>query len=82
MCTVSMIYDYGRQRIPVDYWTPTTWPWFKQLVKEAEVFDVKTGQPDCVDPAKEEWANQIEERLRRLEGAEPVPAGQPDWEIG
>lgn len=81
MCTVSMLYDYGRNRFPNDYWTPVTWPYFTELVKQAEDFDKKTDQPDCVDPAKEEWAKQVEERLRRLE-SEPLPAGQPDWEVG
>lgn len=80
MCTVSMVYQYGMERIPPQQWTPVTWPWFQQLVKQAEIFDEKTGQPDCVDPAKEEWARGIEERLRKLEEAASAGAEQPMWE--
>lgn len=69
MCTVSMIYDYGRMRIPEANWNSTTWPVFKELVKQAEVFDTKLDQPDCEDPEKAAWMKRIEERLEKLEAA-------------
>lgn len=69
MCTVSVITDYGMQRFPQEYWTPQTWPTFKQLVKEAEVFDKATDQADCVDPEKDAWMKVIEARIEKLEAA-------------
>ena len=81
MCTYSVISDYGRTRYPMDYWTPTTWPPFSDLLEQARRTDEATEQPDCEDPAKTEWIEKVEERLRRLEN-EPIATGQPDWEIG
>lgn len=69
MCTVSMIYDYGRQRIPDNVWTAPILHEFKGLVKKAEEFDTAAGQPDCVDPEKEAWMKAIEERIEKLEAA-------------
>lgn len=69
MCTVSVITDYGRNRIPYEYWTAKTWPPFRELVKAAEEFDKVTDQPDCIDPIKAEWMQSIEERIQKLEAA-------------
>lgn len=83
MCTYSVIADYGRNRYPLDYWNQQNWPYFKDLLNQAEKTDKATGQPDCEDPAKTAWINQVEDRLRRLEQqSEPAVVGQPDWEIG
>lgn len=68
MCTVSAVLQYG-QRYRDDYWTQQNWPPFTALVKQAEEFDKITGQPDCVDPAKEAWMKRIEQRLEQIERA-------------
>lgn len=69
MCSVSAVTGYG-MRMPDDFWNQQTWPPFKDLVREAEIFDKITKQPDCIDPEKDEWMKRIEERLEKLEAAE------------
>jgi predicted alpha/beta hydrolase family esterase len=68
MCTVSVVTGYG-MNIPDHKWTTQTWPPFKQLVEQAVKFDKIADQPDCIDPAKDEWMKRIEERITRLEAA-------------
>jgi hypothetical protein len=78
MCSVSMIYDYGRQVWPTPTVTPPPvvinppptyeqWQAFLELVEKARQFDEITGQADCEDPEKAEWAKGIEDRLKALE---------------
>lgn len=67
MCVVSAIFDYGRQRIPMDQWTPDAFDQFKKVVKAAERFDEAAGQPDCEDLAKAAWMREVERRLKALE---------------
>jgi hypothetical protein len=38
---------------------------FKKLIEAAKEFDESTGQPDCIDPKKEEWLNKVEERIKQ-----------------
>jgi hypothetical protein len=66
MCSVSAVTGYG-MGIPDHLWTPQTWPPFKQLVEKAVEFDKVAEQPDCIDPAKDEWMKRIEERITKLE---------------
>jgi hypothetical protein len=68
MCTVSAIMDYGQYRIPLQQWTPDSWADFKEIIRRLDALDKKLDQPDCVDPAKQRWMQEVEERLRRLEG--------------
>ncbi len=67
MCTVSALFDYGRQRIPANEWTPDSFSMFKDIIRRLEQLDQKLNQPDCHDPTKAEWMKAIEERLRKLE---------------
>lgn len=67
MCYVSVILDYGRNRIPINQWDRQSFDQFQRVVKEAEVLDATTGQPDCEDPEKAQWMREVEERLRALE---------------
>lgn len=66
MCSVSAITEYG-MRMPDNMWNQQNWPPFKQVVEKAIEFDKIADQPDCIDPAKEEWMKRIEERIQRLE---------------
>ena len=83
MCSVSVIFDYYRDRTvphpwpplnvtnapaPID-WTPETWKMLKEVIERLKVLDAKTGQPDCEDPAKAAWMREVEERLAKLESA-------------
>lgn len=67
MCVVSMVHDWGRTTIPLDEWDVKKWNKLKDLIKKAEEIDKATGQPDCVDPEKERWAREMEERMKRIE---------------
>lgn len=66
MCVVSYINTYGQQ-LPIEQWTQITWREYQELLRKAAEWDKLSGQPDCVDPAKEVWQKKIEERLAALE---------------
>lgn len=65
MCALSMVYDYGN-RFPIDYWNADTAAAMKRLIDEAKRFDETTGQPDCEDPSKAEFLEQIDALLERV----------------
>lgn len=67
MCTISVIFDYGRERIGVERWTPETFDQFKKILEEAAKLDTVLGEPDCEDPKKAEWMKEVERRLDALE---------------
>jgi hypothetical protein len=67
MCMVSMVTEYGRDRIDVIKWTPDTFSEYQEIIRRLEALDEKLGQPDCEDPAKTEWMREVEERLAKLE---------------
>lgn len=69
MCVVSMVYLAGAQIPPAD-WTWPAWVDFQALLQRAQDLDRKLGQPECHDPDKAAWTQEIEERLE----AEPL-----DW---
>lgn len=67
MCMMSMIIDYGR-KVPSDAWDQGSWDRFTQVIlPEVEKLDEELGEPDCVDPGKAEWMEQMEERMQKLE---------------
>jgi hypothetical protein len=68
MCIVSAVMDYGRERIPVQQWTPETFGQFQQILIELQKLDAKLSQPDCEDPEKAKWMREVEGRLAKLEG--------------
>lgn len=72
MCAVSAMMDYGRTHIAVDQWDRPTFNEFKEVIARLEALDKKLDQPHCDDPAKSVWMQQIEARLRRLEGDDAV----------
>lgn len=67
MCAVSAMYDYGRTMIPLQDWTRPAFNEFQEILKRIEALDKKLGQPDCEDPTKAAWMQQVEERLAALE---------------
>ena len=53
------------------------WEFFQKAMDAAKEFDKATGQPDCVDPEKDKWRKEVEERLEALEkdsGTQPKTA--------
>lgn len=66
MCSVSVISDYfGKQ--PITMWDRPTFNEYKEILDRLEKLDKKLDQPDCVDPAKEAWMREVENRLKVLE---------------
>lgn len=66
MCVVSNISDYGRQ-IQWEEWNPTKYRDFSDLIEKAKQFDKAHGQPDCVDPEKQKFLDELDKRFKRLE---------------
>ena len=80
MCMVSVIYDYGRDRVPRDEWTRDSFGEYRKLIEMVEALDRKLDQTECHDPLKAKWMEEVEERLRKLEFAEPkasIAHGRP-----
>lgn len=68
MCAVSMIHDQFHQ-YPKEWWDNDKLDLFKELVKKMEEYDKRIGQPDCVDPVKEQHIREVEEYLRKLKAS-------------
>lgn len=62
MCVVSVITEYGRDRMSAP-WTPEQLQAFKVLIEQAQKFDKLTDQPNCEDPAKAVWIAGVEESV-------------------
>jgi len=41
---------------------------FRDLLEQAKKIDKVTGQPDCEDPEKTDWMEEMEKRVSALEG--------------
>lgn len=67
MCAMCVMMDYGRQRVPRDVWRPDSWREFKDILRRIDRLDEQLGEPECHDPAKARWMDEIEERVRKLE---------------
>lgn len=59
MCMVSMVSDYGQNRIPYQQWTGPSWQEYQSLLEKARKFDQMMGQADCVDPNKDAWQQKM-----------------------
>lgn len=71
MCMVSMVSDYARQRVPMQTWleNPTAIQDLKKIIGLLEKIDKKLGQPDCVDPEKEQFIKDLEEHIKQYKDA-------------
>lgn len=67
MCVISVVFDYGRERIPSEQWTQEAYDQFKKILEEAAKLDTVLGEPNCEDPKKAEWMKEVERRLDALE---------------
>jgi hypothetical protein len=56
-----MIYDYGKNN-HVE-WTPDVHKQFLQLLEAAKLFDQVAGQPDCEDPSKAKWLQEVKTQV-------------------
>jgi hypothetical protein len=67
MCVVSMVHDYMRENVQPQSWTYESFNEFKKLLELLDRLDNLLGQPDCVDPEKTKYMEEIEARLKKLE---------------
>lgn len=59
MCVLSVIMEYGRDRIPSNEWTAEKFEAFRKLIEQAKMADVVLEQPHCEDPGKAEWFEAV-----------------------
>lgn len=59
MCVLSVIMEYGRDRIGADEWTPEKLEAFRKLIEQAKIADIVLDQPHCEDPGKAEWFEAV-----------------------
>jgi len=62
MCSVSVIYDMFAP-LPDSWYTQERIDLFRRMVKDARLFDLEAGQPDCEDPEKA----KVEDRIKKIE---------------
>lgn len=74
MCIVSMVVGHFQDQYP----SPSLFPQqlyhdYWELKRKAELYDKMMQQPDCPDPAKVKWANELEQFMREKYGLVPKP---------
>jgi len=72
MCASSVVSDYAMRLGPVPQWPAQDLRPFVDWYRKAQEFDRKTGQRDCVDPAKDVLLKQILDRLEAIESRLPA----------
>lgn len=60
---MSVIYEYGRDRVAPMDWDRSKLAVFEELLTQAAIYDSISGQPDCVDPAKSSWLEEVRNRV-------------------
>ena len=66
MCMVSAVTGYG-QTIPYERWDNRSFDLLREILEKVEELDKRLDQPDCEDPAKSAWMEEVERRLKTLE---------------
>lgn len=63
---VSMVHDYAKNKIDWDKWTqnPSAVDDLKKIIKMLEKIDRKLGEPDCVDPEKAKFMDELEKLIK------------------
>lgn len=73
MCSVSMITGHFREQWPqYERFPPQQYPRYQELLRKAKLYDEMMKQPDCPDPAKQEWNERLEKFMRERYGLEPA----------
>ena len=62
MCAVSGVLQWGLSQ-PPGIWNPVSLHEFGKLYEQAKDFDEKTGQPDCEDPIKAAWYEEMKRKM-------------------
>lgn len=67
MCTVSAVSGAFQHYVPQKPWAAVDIQDIKKIIALCEKIDRRLGEPDCIDPDKDEWMKSMEARLRALE---------------
>lgn len=59
--------DYASGRFPQALWNKDAYVEFKEVIERLDRLDKHFGQPDCHDPEKAAFLNDIEHRIFGLE---------------
>lgn len=70
MCVVSMVMDYGRERIGPNQWDLESIRLYFELIEAAKKFDKAAKEPDCEDPQKARIIDDLKRRVAALEAAQ------------
>lgn len=62
MCAVCAVFDYGKG-LPNTFWSQETMKQYLEMVEAAKKFDEATGQPDCEDPTKKQWLQEVKVQI-------------------
>lgn len=77
MCVTSMITQHYMQQFPQPLTFPVfEWPNYQELLRKAKLYDEMTGQKDCPDDAKTQWALELERVLKDRYGLTPEPTSE------
>lgn len=63
MCAVSRVVDYMATRIPVADWKRPEYDLLMEILDKLNKLDERLGQPDCLDPEKAKYLQQIRDSL-------------------
>lgn len=69
MCMMSVLTGYGQTQVPGASWTPETWRQFRVVAENVDALDAALGEPECIDPGKDAWMQEMETRMQALEAA-------------
>jgi hypothetical protein len=71
MCGFCVMADFGR-KVPVDSWNVGSLRLYQEIMQKIHTLDATLGQPDCEDPEKRKWLQEMGEMLRSLEHTEVI----------
>lgn len=71
MCMVSMVISDFQTTMPPKKWlqfpeAPSAFEDLQKIIKLLEKIDKKLGQPDCIDPEKQKYLDEIQKALDNL----------------
>lgn len=61
---VSLVIS-GAMKIDPDKWTKDNWEKYKIIIDATKELDEELGQPDCIEPEKDEWFELMEKHFDR-----------------
>lgn len=75
MCVLSQVLDYGKRQ-PQEYWNASNFRLFTDMIDLAKKYDTATGQPDCEDPDKSKFLEELMVKFKDIETKTKAPTRQ------